>query len=89
MAEELSDMLKNFSLMSEEVKGIAIDNAFCSRDGKEKKSLSSWESYDGSDNGQGHDLLKCVAADVETNWDGDIQIVRYKLVPHIVRYDWV
>jgi hypothetical protein len=59
-------MWKNFSLMVEEAKMIVIGNGLCSRDGKKRKLLPSWKSYDGSGSGQGHDLSK-YAADLETN----------------------
>ena len=45
MSEELSNMCKKFSLMVDEAKGIAIENAFCGRDEQEVQLLSSWKSY--------------------------------------------
>jgi hypothetical protein len=68
--------------MIEKAKWITIDNALCSRDGKERKSLSSRESFDESDSRQGCDLPKYVI-NLEIDWNGDIQIVRYKLVSHV------
>lgn len=88
MAEELSNMWKNLSLKLKEAKEIVIENALCSKDRKNRKSLSSWESSEGSGSGHGHDLLE-YAANMKTDWASDIQRVRYELVSHVVRYDWV
>lgn len=47
MADKLLDKWKNLSLMVEEANEITMGNALCSRNRKERKSLSSYESFDG------------------------------------------
>jgi hypothetical protein len=49
----------------------------CSKDGKAKKSLSSWKSFDKPNNGQGRDSLE-YATNVKIDWDDDIQRVKKK-----------
>ena len=61
---------------------------FSSGDEKERQSLFSWKSFDGSGSGHEFDLPK-YAADLKIDWNSDISRVRYELVPHIVRYDCV
>lgn len=55
---------------------------------KRGNSLSNLESSNGSGSGQEHDLL-IYAAELENDKNSDIQKVRYKLVPRMVRYDWI
>lgn len=80
-------MWKNLSLMVEEAKEFSIQNAICSGERKKRKLLSSLKSYDGRSNGYKCNLLKYVT-DMKIDWDGNTQRVQYKLIPHVVKYDW-
>jgi hypothetical protein len=33
--------------------------------------------------------LREYAMNLKINWNSDIQIVKYKLVTHVIKYDWI
>jgi hypothetical protein len=68
------------------VKEIAIGNTFCSKNGKERQSLSSLKSFEGLASGLRRRDLQEYVVDLKIDWDGDIQRDTYELV---VRYYWV